>query len=101
MHAAILLNGWILLTGRVASGRVCPAACAAGLLPNLICNSCACNESNQSQLFYCEALIGSNQLKTYIVHLYICTVYICQKVVNANYANYEDTFNDNNVEEQH
>ena len=28
---AILLNGWILPTGGVASGRVCPAACAAGL----------------------------------------------------------------------
>ena len=29
---AILMNGWILPTGGVASGRVCPAACAAGLL---------------------------------------------------------------------
>ena len=29
---AILLNRWILPTGRVASGKVCPAACAAGLL---------------------------------------------------------------------
>ena len=28
---AILLNGWILPTGGAASGRVCPAACAAGL----------------------------------------------------------------------
>ena len=28
---AILLNGWNLPTGGVASGRVCPAACAAGL----------------------------------------------------------------------
>ena len=28
---AILLNGLILPTGGVASGRVCPAACAAGL----------------------------------------------------------------------
>ena len=28
---AILLNWWILPTGGVASGRVCPAACAAGL----------------------------------------------------------------------
>ena len=26
-----LLNGWILPTGGVALGRVCPAACAAGL----------------------------------------------------------------------
>ena len=29
---AILLNGWILPTGGAALGRVCPAACAAGLL---------------------------------------------------------------------
>ena len=29
---AIWLNGWILPTGGVPSGRVCPAACAAGLL---------------------------------------------------------------------
>ena len=29
---AILLNGWILPTGGVASGSVCPAACAAGCL---------------------------------------------------------------------
>ena len=28
---AVLLNGWILPTGRVALGKVCPAACAAGL----------------------------------------------------------------------
>ena len=28
---AILLNGWILPTGGVALGRVCPAACTAGL----------------------------------------------------------------------
>ena len=28
---AVLLNGWILPTGGVASGMVCPAACAAGL----------------------------------------------------------------------
>ena len=27
---AILLNGWISLTGGVALGRVCPTACAAG-----------------------------------------------------------------------
>ena len=31
---AILLNGWILFTGGVTSGGVCPAACAAGLLIN-------------------------------------------------------------------
>jgi hypothetical protein len=30
---AILLNWWILPTGGVALGRVCPAACAAGLFP--------------------------------------------------------------------
>ena len=35
-------------------------------LPNLICNSCGRNECNQSHLLYCEALIGSNQLITYI-----------------------------------
>ena len=29
---AILLNGWIWATGGVVSVRVCPAACAAGLL---------------------------------------------------------------------
>ena len=29
---AIWLNGWILPTGGVASGSVCPAACAAGRL---------------------------------------------------------------------
>ena len=28
---AILMNTWILPTGGVASGRVCPAACSAGL----------------------------------------------------------------------
>ena len=28
---AILLNGWILPTGGVALGWVCPAVCAAGL----------------------------------------------------------------------
>ena len=34
---AIQLNGWIFPTGGVASGRVCPAACAAGLfLKNLL-----------------------------------------------------------------
>ena len=51
-------------------------------LPNLICNSCGRNECNQSHLLYCEALIGSNQLITYI-------------------PIYEDIFNDNNVEEQY
>ena len=31
---AIWLNGWILPTGGVALGRVCTAACAAGLFMN-------------------------------------------------------------------
>ena len=31
---AIFLNGWILATVGAASGRVFPAACAAGLFPN-------------------------------------------------------------------
>ena len=51
-------------------------------LPNLICNSCGRSECNQSHLLYCEALIGSNQLVTYI-------------------PIYEDIFNDDNVEEQY
>ena len=50
-------------------------------LPNLICNSCGKNECNQPHLLYCEALIGSNQLITYI-------------------PNYEDIYNNDNVEEQ-
>ena len=50
-------------------------------LPNLICNSCGQNECNQSHLLYCKALIGSNQLITYI-------------------PNYEDIYNNDNVEEQ-
>ena len=32
----ILLNGWILPTGGVASGRVCSAACAASLFNKLV-----------------------------------------------------------------
>ena len=28
---AIFLNGWILPPGGAASGRICPAACVAGL----------------------------------------------------------------------
>jgi hypothetical protein len=50
-------------------------------LPNLICNSCGKNECNQPHLLYCEALIGSNQLITYI-------------------PNHEDIYNNDNVEEQ-
>ena len=53
-----------------------------GNLNNLICNCCERSECNQSHLLYCEALIGSNQLITYI-------------------PNYEDIFNNNNVEEQY
>ena len=37
---AILLNWWILPSGRVASGRVCPAACCgAGLFIIMAMNS--------------------------------------------------------------
>ena len=50
-------------------------------LPNLICNSCGRNECNQPHLLYCEALIGSSQLITYI-------------------PNYEDIFKNDNIEEQ-
>ena len=46
-----------------------------------ICNSCEKSECNQPHLLYCEALIGSNQLVTYI-------------------PNYKDIFDDNNIEEQ-
>ena len=49
--------------------------------PNFICNSCKKNECNQSHLLYCPALIGSNQLVTYI-------------------PNYEDLFDDDNRDEQ-
>ena len=49
--------------------------------PNFICNSCKKNKCNQSHLLYCPALIGSNQLVTYI-------------------PNYEDLFDDDNREEQ-
>ena len=34
--------------------------------PNVICSSCMLKECNQSHLLDCEALIGSNQLVTYI-----------------------------------
>ena len=49
--------------------------------PNLICNSCKLKECNQSHLLYCNTLIGSNQLVTYI-------------------PRYEDIFNDDDIEEQ-
>ena len=48
---------------------------------NLICNSCEKSECNQPHVMYCQALLGSNQLVTYI-------------------PNYEDFFDDNNIEEQ-
>ena len=48
--------------------------------PNLLCYSCKVKEWNQSHLLYCSALLGSNQLVTYI-------------------PNYEDIFNDEDTEE--
>ena len=48
---------------------------------DLICDSCRLKVCNQSHLLYCEALLGSNQLITYI-------------------PNYEDIFNDENIDEQ-
>ena len=50
--------------------------------PNFICSSCILKECNQSHLLDCEALIGSNQLVTYI-------------------PNYEDIFNDDDTDEQY
>ena len=49
--------------------------------PNFICNACMKNECNQPHLLYCPALLGSNQIVTYI-------------------PNYEDLFDDTNKEEQ-
>ena len=49
--------------------------------PNLICNACLISECNQPHLLYCQKLIGSNGLITYI-------------------PNYEDIFDDSNTEEQ-
>ena len=49
--------------------------------PNLVCNACKKSECNQAHLLICPALIGSNQLITYI-------------------PNYEDIFDDTNIEEQ-
>ena len=46
-----------------------------------ICDSCRFKVCNQSHLLDCKALIGSNQLVTYI-------------------PNYEDIFNDEDTEEQ-
>ena len=39
----ILLNGWILPTGGVALGRVCPAACAAGFFSDVFPQSTQVN----------------------------------------------------------
>ena len=49
--------------------------------PNLTCNLCLTSECNQPHLLYCQKLLGSNELVTYI-------------------PNYEDIFDDNNPEEQ-
>ena len=49
--------------------------------PNFICNSCKKHECNQPHLLNCPALLGRNQLVTYI-------------------PNYEDIFDDYNKEEQ-
>ena len=49
---------------------------------NFMCNTCMVKICNQSHLLYCEALIGSNQLVTYI-------------------PNYEDIFDDDKTEEQY
>ena len=48
---------------------------------NLICDSCEKSKCTQPHSMYFEALIGSNQIITYI-------------------PNYEDMFNDDNIEEQ-
>ena len=49
--------------------------------PNFLCQSCKLTECNQSHLLYCSALIGSNELITYIPY-------------------YEDIFNDEDPKEQ-
>ena len=49
--------------------------------PNLLCHSCKKSVWNQSHLMYCPALLGSNQLIIYI-------------------PNYEDVFDDNNMEKE-
>ena len=48
--------------------------------PNLICNACKLNECKQRHLLECQALIGSNELVSYI-------------------PNYEDVFNDEDTRE--
>ena len=49
--------------------------------PNLICNAGLISECKRSHLLNCQKLIGSNELVTYI-------------------PNYEDIFDDSNLEEQ-
>ena len=49
--------------------------------PNFLCDLYQTSECNQSHLFYCTKLIGSNELISYI-------------------PDYEDIFDDNNPEEQ-
>ena len=49
--------------------------------PNFLCNLCKLHECNQSHLLYCEKLIGSNELVSYI-------------------PDYVDIYNDNEPEEQ-
>ena len=51
-------------------------------MPNLICNSCKLSECNQMHLLQCSALIGSNELLTYI-------------------PDYVDIFDDKKTEEQY
>ena len=49
--------------------------------PNLVCNSCNLSECNQEHLLECTALIGKNELVTYI-------------------PNYIDIFDNENIQEQ-
>ena len=49
--------------------------------PNLVCNSCNLSECNQEHLLECSALIGKNELLTYI-------------------PNYIDIFDNENIHEQ-
>ena len=49
--------------------------------PNLVCNACKLNECNQRHPLECQALVGSNELVSYIL-------------------NYEDVFNDEYTREK-
>ena len=49
--------------------------------PDLVCTSCQISECNQPHLLYCDKLIGSNELVTYI-------------------PEYPDIFNDEDPKEQ-